>query len=210
MTSRPDPRARFAVEVGIAQRAASGEVVPGDAYRVVPFAGGLLVAVADGLGRGPGAAVAARAFCDVAEAGVGLPLLTIAEEAGRRLASTRGAVAALARLDLDTLALDYLGIGNIAARAGGRRPIHPISVPGVVGRRNARRPRCDRFQLEEEELLVIHSDGISGAFELDPLHGLPAANVAAALLEGFGLALDDATCVALRCRRRDEPRGPPP
>ena len=51
---------KFAV-VGVASKTLQGQSVSGDIHVVIPFNEGLLVAVIDGLGHGPEAAIASMA-----------------------------------------------------------------------------------------------------------------------------------------------------
>jgi negative regulator of sigma-B (phosphoserine phosphatase) len=185
------------VEFGTAQRPANGESECGDAYSLLPGPSTTLVALADGLGHGPRAAEAARAFC--AEAGrlVDEPLEAILASADRALAGTRGAAAVLARLD-GAGWFEFAGVGNIGARALSRLTVHPVSVAGTLGRHGPRRPRCERFRVERGDLLVLFTDGISGRFDLDTFRGQPPSRVARALIESHGKGHDDATCIAIR------------
>jgi negative regulator of sigma-B (phosphoserine phosphatase) len=52
------------IEWAVATSTASGESQSGDRHIVLPFAGGVLVAVMDGLGHGPGAAAAVGIAAD--------------------------------------------------------------------------------------------------------------------------------------------------
>lgn len=183
--------------IGVAQRPAEGETLCGDAYAIVRRGRTTLVALADGLGHGPEAARAARAFCSHVEAAADRPLDTILATAGPAIAGTRGVAGALLRLDPPGH-FEYAGVGNIVLRVLSRTPIHPLSVAGTLGRRNVRRVRCDRFAVEHGDLLVMHSDGVSGRYELDGLRGEAPDRVARALLASHGRSHDDATCLVVR------------
>jgi serine/threonine protein phosphatase PrpC len=185
------------VVIGVAQRPAEGETLCGDAYAIVRRGRRTLVALADGLGHGPEAARAAQAFCSHVQAAADRPLDAILTTAGPAIAGTRGVAAALLRLDPPGH-FEYAGVGNIVLRVLSRTPIHPLSVAGTLGRRNARRVRCDRFAVEEGDLLVMHSDGVSGRYELDRLRGAAPDRVARELLAAHGRSHDDATCLVVR------------
>ena len=156
--------------IGVAQRPAEGETLCGDAYAIVRRGRTTLVALADGLGHGPEAARAAQAFCSHVEDEADRPLDAILTSADQVIAGTRGVAAALLRLDPPGH-FEYAGVGNIVLRVLSRRPIHPLSVAGTLGRRNTRRLRCERFAVEHGDMLVMHSDGVSARYELDPLRG---------------------------------------
>ncbi len=183
--------------IGVAQRPANGETSCGDAYAIVRRGRRLLVVLADGLGHGPEAARAAHAFCSHAEAEADRPLDAILASADRIIAGTRGVAAALLRLDPPGH-FEYAGVGNIVLRVLSRTPIHPLSVAGTLGRRSARRLRCERYAVDEGDLLVMHSDGVSGRYELERLRGTPPDRVARELLEVHGRPHDDATCLVVR------------
>ncbi len=185
------------MQIGVAQRPAAGETSCGDAYAIVRRGRRLLVALADGLGHGPEAARAAQAFCSHAEAEADRPLEAILASAERAVAGTRGVAAALLRLDPPGH-FEYAGIGNIVLRVLSRTPVHPLSVAGTVGRRSARRPRCERFAVGEGDLLVLHSDGVSNRYELEPLRDTPPDRAARELVEAHGRSHDDATCLVVR------------
>jgi negative regulator of sigma-B (phosphoserine phosphatase) len=191
------------MEIAAAQRPATGESQCGDAYTVVQEDQTTLVAVADGLGHGPEAARAARAFCEHAESQAHRPLESILATADAALSGTRGAAVALLRLDPEGR-FDFAGVGNIAVRALSRRAIHPISVAGTLGRRNARRLRCESFDVEEGDLLVVHTDGVSSRYDLGALRDDAAARIAVALLSSFGKSHDDATCVVVRWQNQED------
>lgn len=183
--------------IGVAQRPAEGEVLCGDAYVIVRRGPRTLVAVADGLGHGPEAARAARAFCSHAEAAADAPLETILASGDRAVAGTRGVAASLLRLDPPGHA-EFAGVGNVMLRVVGRAPAHPLSVAGILGRRNARRLRCERFAVAHGDLLVLFTDGVSARWEANGLGADAPDRLARALLDRHGRSHDDATCVVVR------------
>jgi serine/threonine protein phosphatase PrpC len=183
--------------IGVAQRPAEGETLCGDAYAIVRRGHVTLVALADGLGHGPEAARAAEAFCSHAEAAADRPLETILTSADRAIAGTRGVAAALLRLHPPDH-FEFAGVGNIVLRVVSRKAIHPLSVAGTLGRRNARRLRCERFAVERGDLLVMHTDGVSGRYELARSADEPPDRLARQLLDAHGRSHDDATCLVVR------------
>jgi hypothetical protein len=167
----------------------------------------LLVALVDGAGHGPPAAVAA----DTAERYL---REHPAEEIGHALGGlhavlrgTRGAVAAMAHLDLGAGTLAYGGVGNVEGRllrkdGGGARL---ISYRGLLG---ATLPRVRTFlhPLAAGDLLVLHSDGVSAFWtptSYPGLHAEPPGVVASIVLRDWGRQTDDATVLALRCDGAD-------
>jgi len=116
------------------------------------------------------------------------------------LKGTRGAVAAICRLDTATGELIYVGMGNIAVRVLGRRAVRFVSRDGVVGYMMSTVKR-QVVKLLAGDILVMYSDGIKEHFELsgrpDMLSG-SAESIATALLEQFWKQNDDASCIVLR------------
>jgi anti-sigma regulatory factor (Ser/Thr protein kinase) len=206
----PVPRGR---EVGIVSRPAEGESEIGDHARFVRRGERLVLALADGLGHGEPAFVAAsralRALLEggPAEAGAGAqpdPERDF-ERAQEAVRGTRGAVAATAWLDQTSGALEYALVGNIRGdviRAAG--PVHRLQhgsgYLGQVGAgRRAGRLRRESAYLDPGDALLLASDGLLSAAELLPgdLLRHPAA-AAHTLLERFARKNDDATVVVVR------------
>jgi negative regulator of sigma-B (phosphoserine phosphatase) len=116
------------------------------------------------------------------------------------LKGTRGAVAAICRLDTATGELIYVGMGNIAVRVLGPRAVRFVSRDGVVGYMMSS-VKQQALKLLVGDVLVMYSDGIKEHFELsgrpDILSG-NAESIATALLEQFWKQNDDASCIVLR------------
>jgi anti-sigma regulatory factor (Ser/Thr protein kinase) len=182
-------------------RPITGESVCGDAWAAVESDDRVAVLVADGLGHGELAAQASRAA--VAAFAVDPwrgPVATLAD-AHRRLAGTRGA--AVLVVDVDRVGRDvrWAGVGNIAGRVVGAGHVTNLSSrPGIVGQRLPHL-REERAPLDEQALVVLHSDGLTAKWALEQWRGLVLRSstvVAAALLQWAGLRHDDATVVVTR------------
>lgn len=112
----------------------------------------------------------------------------------------RGAAVGLAVLDLAVLELRYVGAGNTTLRRLGRMSSKLVSADGTVGSR-IRTPVVQKIRVSTDDVLVLHSDGVEGAFseEEEPkllLHN--AQWVARDIVRRFGKQHDDATCVVFR------------
>ncbi|MGO8995010.1 MAG: SpoIIE family protein phosphatase [Polyangiaceae bacterium] len=192
------PKTRLAV--GICIRPLAGETESGDACVEIRNPRGAIVVMADGLGHGARAAAAASAFVDcVREAGL-LSLEELFARAHRALLKTRGAVAAVARFDVERGEVEIAGIGNIStqiARSGASRTEHPIVMPGVLGSAyRAVRPQVFPFGMGD--LLVMHSDGIRSRFDLELARALPVQAAASAVVRSYAKGSDDAACAIVR------------
>jgi anti-sigma regulatory factor (Ser/Thr protein kinase) len=180
-------------------RPIAGETVSGDAYAVRDSAGRLQAMLCDGLGHGPLAALAAEhASTAFGTAPDGGPRLVL-EHLHRRLARTRGAVAAVVEVIGDTV--HFAGLGNISAWVtdGGRRKAM-TSMPGIVGNQ---RPEIKEFEyrLPPGAVIVMHTDGLTHRWDLTPYPGLLNRQpllVAATLLRDAGRRHDDAGILVAR------------
>ncbi|WP_321936659.1 ATP-binding protein [Paraburkholderia sp. J8-2] len=178
-----------------------GEEVCGDGWLAQADQSGLTLALADGLGHGAEAHVAAVAALDVLRRRAGLAPAALMELSHAALRPTRGAALALVRIDLARGTLAFCGTGNISAVAYGagrpaeRRPADSSALashthrPASAGASSAR--ECyqivsrngivghtmrgtQEFELtwSENALLVLHSDGIGTRWDLAAWPGL--------------------------------------
>jgi serine phosphatase RsbU (regulator of sigma subunit) len=176
-----------------------GEEVSGDAWAQVREGEIATVLLADGLGHGGEAARAAAAATRQLRPGSDpVELLARMHDA---LRSTRGAAVAVARLNLATGSLRFAGVGNIAATIVTDRGAKSLaSMNGTVGHRVAK-IRSDDVQLDPGALLVMHSDGCKGGWNLLDYPGLrrraPLA-VASLLIRDFERGRDDVSVVVAR------------
>lgn len=109
---------RGLVDIGVAEWHLEPE--SGDAYVVEPFQDGVLVAVIDGLGHGPEAAIAARAAQQALTAHAREAPQQLLAACHDALRQTRGAVISLAALRADSTAA-LAGVGNVQAALVPRR-----------------------------------------------------------------------------------------
>lgn len=187
----------MAVTFGIAQRVCAGETVCGDGYLTCVLDHGALITVVDGLGHGPQAGEAADAFKIAVEEDVSLGVQAMMEEANRRLSGTRGAAAAILRLDEDAKAVHFTGVGNIEMHAVSEVKMQPVCAPGIVGHR-VRKMLQFHFELPATALIALCSDGISSRLHLSEYAHLEPQEIADQILEHHGKLHDDATCVVMR------------
>ena len=186
------------MEIEIAKRPMIGEAVSGDDVVVIHGPDGeVLIVVADGLGHGAKAREAAEAFCAFVELNASSPLDAIIRDGSRAISATRGAAAALLRIDGGNARLSFCGVGNIELQAASAAAIRPVCMPGIIGR-PLRKVLVFDYALREGDLLVAHTDGISSRFHLEEYAALTAPEAAARILAEHGKNHDDATCVAIR------------
>ena len=181
---------------------APGEIECGDAWSVAQDHLALSAVVVDGLGHGPIAATAAAQAMAVFDQAPFVAPGAYLHQAHESMRSTRGAAAAVARIDFERRMLTYAGVGNIsgiimAANAKGRAlPSHN----GTIGVQ-VRKVQEFEFPLPDGALLIMHSDGLQTRWDLANYPGLLArapAVIAAVLYRDFKRGRDDATVLVVR------------
>jgi anti-sigma regulatory factor (Ser/Thr protein kinase) len=193
--AQPARRCCGGVSVGL-------EEPSGDGWSVTGLDAGSAVAVVDGLGHGQAASVAADAALEVFAAAPA-DLDGYLARANDAMRTTRGAAAAICRLDPGVGELHYVAVGNISARI--LTPTEERGLPsynGTLGLHSAPpRSRVSSYPWPPGATLVLWTDGLRGRVDLGPaaeLFGRDPALVAAGLLRDDGHDRDDATVVVLR------------
>lgn len=188
-----------------------GEPGSGDHFCVRTTQDGWTVMVVDGLGHGPLAAVAsAEATKAFRGAGSDEPV-EIMDEIHQALETTRGAAVAIARLEPQRHRIRFAGIGNIAAavvtgsdarHSSRSQPTRHgmTSSPGIVGHQYGT-VREYAYPLDDESMVVMHSDGLTDRWNLAAYPGLADHDplvVAATLMRDAGIRHDDACVLVAR------------
>lgn len=173
----------------------------GDAWAEAHRAAEAALLVVDGLGHGEEAARAAGAAVDAFR---DHPWLTPADQLRslhEALFHTRGAAAAVARLDARAGTLVFAGIGNVAGWVvGGHGTRHTVSSHGIVGHQ-VRKIREFTYPFGHGTFLVLHTDGVTDRFDLGAYPGLARSHpllMAATLVRDFRRPADDACVVVAR------------
>lgn len=176
-----------------------GEEVPGDSWTVARAAGRTMVLVADGLGHGPDAAVAARTATRLVADCVGRPPAELLARAHEAMRGTRGAAVAVAAVDEDAGELVFAGIGNVAAHlvhADGTTMGLPSSYGTVGG--DLRKIQEQRAPLAAGDGLLLATDGVRPRWRWSDYPALwrrDPALVAGIVYRDFAAGRDDATVV---------------
>jgi phosphoserine phosphatase RsbX len=190
------------IEWGFAARALGGQTVSGDLHLVSTHAGGVLIAVIDGLGHGPEAAQASRVAAATLNDHLGEPIIALVEHCHVALQRTRGAVLSLATIGRDGREMTWLGVGNVDAtlhRADAARS-HRESLPhrgGVVGYQLPPL-RASTLRLDPGDTLVFATDGIASTFNSESPIGWHPQDAADHILRRYGKETDDALVVVAR------------
>jgi len=192
-----------ALRFGAFSKTAPGEQVSGDTWRANIGADTVSFMVADGLGHGPSAAEAADAVAAVFDSNPGALPSQFLATAHARAASTRGAAVASIRIDTRSRAVEYAGIGNIAAML-----VTPNSSKGMVSHNGTvgaqiRKIQSFSYDWPDEAVLVIHSDGIQSRWSLEKYPGLFGRHpsiIAALIGRDFVRGRDDLTVLVADMR----------
>lgn len=191
----------LALSFGVTARPRPGDELNGDTYLIKQWGESALIAVIDGLGHGQFALRASHTARDYVERHYDAPLERIFAGANRACRGTRGAVMAIARIDVATSTLTFGSVGNIEARLMSGPERRGLAVRrGVVGL-NAPRPLVKQHPWGPDAMLVMHSDGLStswGREELPGLARLPAPDAARRLFAQHSKPNDDAVVVVVK------------
>lgn len=203
MAAQNSPMAAPLVEFGMWTRSMVNETENGDAYLVKPTSDGVLLAVIDGVGHGPEAAVASRAALSCVENYSGQGVIPLLQQCHRGLQRTRGAVMNLALFNGIDNTLTWLGVGNVAgvllrSDANATPPRETILVRGGVVGSHLPPLYAAVMSVAPGDTLVFATDGISSSFS-DTLLLVDSPQKLADKIGGqFCKGTDDALVVAGR------------
>ena len=159
-----------------------------------------LVCIADGLGHGEPAERAARKAIETVSANQELGLADMMRECDQALKGSRGAAIALARIDLKSGDLEYLGIGNTRCAIVGQSIAHLGGSYGIVGE-GAKPASVERRTLQRRDVLILWSDGLPESLGLvaPQVRRITDAQVfAEGLIKEHAIDGDDAGVVVFR------------
>jgi serine phosphatase RsbU (regulator of sigma subunit) len=186
--------------LGLALSPMPGESVCGDQIGVWPAGSQLRLALADGLGHGPGAhEAAAGAIRLLGE----MPALTIAarfQRCNEQLRASRGLALALADIDLQAHRLTHAAVGNIRSLLLSQGQIRRLGgARGIVGA-DFRDLYPEQHDFQPGDWLVMFSDGIreDARITTDLRAAAPDNRTAQALLERWASTHDDAALLLYR------------
>lgn len=148
-----------------------------------------LIAVVDGLGHGPEAALAATAATNfLTSAPLDLPLADLMRKLHDALLGTRGAAGTICVVRDGTL--EVCAVGNVELRCTARVPL--VSSAGVLGVRVARFHTC-AVTVRTRTRFAVFSDGISSRASLEEVRALTPAAACDAIMRAHRRREDDAT-----------------
>jgi negative regulator of sigma-B (phosphoserine phosphatase) len=191
------------IEWGVAVQAFSKQPESGDGYLVESYPSGVLVAVVDGLGHGPRAAVVAKTAVAALEGHAHESVDLLIKRCHQELLGTRGAVMSLAAFSARDEAMTWVGVGNVAglflrADQKAARPREALlSRGGVVG---YHLPSLYPAVLSicPGDTLVFATDGLQSGFTEGVALGDSPQEIADHLLGTYDRGTDDALVLVAR------------
>lgn len=115
--------------------------------------------LADGLGHGKQAEIAALSAIDYVSDHLDLPLPTLFEGCDRAIRSTRGVAMSIAVFDHGTHQLSYAGVGNTRMMIFGTRGRSFSNAFGIVGGGH-RKIFVETIAVAPSEVIIMFSDGL--------------------------------------------------
>ncbi|RFM26873.1 SpoIIE family protein phosphatase [Deminuibacter soli] len=181
-----------------------GEQVCGDGLYTRLDHQGARIFMADGLGHGKEAALAAiqaiTAFADNRDDNAINILRTLHQTSSVR--KTRGLVGTVLLINLRSGIIKINGIGNISSRLIFRGVIRNfLSYNGIIGLNIPSSMNEQSFDVEKGQLLIMCSDGIRTRWDLSKLPGIAKHDpniIAAAIYKDFCRNTDDASVLVVK------------
>ena len=199
----PSGQNHHAAPVAGLQTPKPGEDICGDAWATLRHDGYRTVIVADGLGHGPDANIAARTAIEFLYANASAGPKDLLEIVHAGIRHTRGAAVGIARLDEERRTIAYAGLGNIVGRVceSDSPSHHLVSMNGTAGMESRASFREFQYAWPPSSALIMHSDGLTGRWEIKRYAGLLRRDpgiISGILLRDFSRGTDDATVVTVK------------
>ncbi len=195
-----EPSVNSELQVACALAPIAGESVCGDGVSFHVQGRRFICIAVDGLGHGVGAAEATDAALHVFHENCEKSPENIVHRLHSALRPTRGAVLAVAELDLERRKIRYCGIGNISGSIlSESKSQSMVSHNGTVGHVMARAAELE-YDFPPNATLVLHSDGLSSQWNLGKYAGLLSRHpgvIAGVLYRDFKRGRDDASVLAV-------------
>jgi anti-sigma regulatory factor (Ser/Thr protein kinase) len=197
----PAPQESSRMKIGVVCLPLVPDEPCGDGWDVARLRDRTVILVVDGLGHGPEAAKVPREAIRIFRKDPNGEPAEILRTRHAALRSTRGGVAAAAVIDEDRGRVTYAGAGNISGRIiTGSVTQKMVSLNGTLGDQ-IRKFQEFSYPWDAEALLIMHSDGLTGHWDLEDYPGLarkPPALIAGVLYRDHTRGGDDVTVLALK------------
>jgi phosphoserine phosphatase RsbX len=189
------------IEWGWCGRALSGP--SGDRHVVVPFPGGALVALLDGLGHGPEAAAASLTAAPLLESHARDSVMSLVQRCHEGLRKTRGVVMSLASFNADDCSMTWISVGNVCAVLRGanfprEHPDEAVAQRGGVVGFQLPALRATTLHVGAGDTLIMATDGIRESFTTGLVIEHGPQEIAESIVARFAKPSDDAHVVVAR------------
>jgi hypothetical protein len=167
-----------------------------------------MLAVVDGLGHGPEAALSAALAVEIFEQNHHLGVVELLTLVHEGLLERRGAAATVAVVDGELGTLTWLGVGNVEGVVvhwnNGKRPRTSgvLLRGGVLGRELPTLHAPTTVKLGDRDCIALTTDGVRGDLVEKLRSALTADRLAQRLLEEHAGDVDDALVLVARYRSR--------
>jgi anti-sigma regulatory factor (Ser/Thr protein kinase) len=195
------PKRGFGIDVGVVSVPIRGESVCGDGWATKATANTLLLMLSDGLGHGIYASEAAREAERILHESTSISPAIILRDTHDALRKTRGAAVAVAAIEVEVGRLLFTGVGNVSATLLDRQNSRGLASHNGTAGHEVRKVQEFAFPWISNNLLVMHTDGVSGRWDLRDYPGIwnkPASMIAAVLYRDFVRERDDATVLVAK------------
>ncbi|GGR10975.1 SpoIIE family protein phosphatase [Deinococcus ruber] len=188
-------------DIGAVQTTYPGETVCGDDWTYSAGQTMLKLMMVDGLGHGLGAHEAARTAVAAFPQSSHLRPAETLTHIHQALRSTRGAVGAVAAIDVSAGTVQFAGVGNVSGvvlDAAQRRGL--MSHNGTLGQ-ETRTVQTQEVPWTPPSVLVVHTDGLTNRWDVSSAPGLlrrRSAVIAGVLYRDYARERDDATVVVIK------------
>jgi len=193
-------------EWGVATFILPGQTESSDRHVLSSSETALLVAVADGLGHGKKAAVAAKFAASILENSPGDPLPSLMGSCHEKLRRTRGIALSVASVDFRERLMTWLGVGNVqgvlvrAAENDRQFRQHLLLRAGVVGYRLPPL-QISLAAVHPGDTLIFATDGVKRDFSVRLKKTESPQETADRILQEFRSGRDDALVLVVRFAR---------
>ncbi len=183
----------------IARSSANAAEICGDVAKGWLLSDRAVIAIADGLGHGADAALAAGRAIEYVGSHLGEDPVSLFRGMGSALTSTRGAAVGLAVVRQGSGELTYAGVGNTRAAVFGWRTTRLDGDVGIVGG-GFRRLAPVVVPIRPGDYLALWTDGLDERLALAKAgHEEDIDRLAEALLRRYSSGHDDACLILARC-----------
>ena len=196
------------LQIGVAHRPAPGEQQSGDRCFVQQAADCAVLALVDGLGHGPQAAIAAEAALAALRAPDRQSPSLLIQRCHERLRETRGAALTVMQFDMQSWQLEWTGVGNVIAVLLHPEPTGKLTRTELFGRGGVAGVQLpstasSSVRIAPGDVLIAATDGVHPNFAYGITRFEAPQQLADQLLTRYCTGYDDAMVVVAQIQRSE-------